>query len=233
MATLTKPSNNVNARITLQQLEDSGTTVCWVLNNTSGKNQGCVQFQVDNGSGKVTNVLVPHTWVAINLTDQVHIRSLIFNDTFRVALNRGLIRIITEEAAEKINSQVGAAEELEQVNQNINLGLAETLQSLMGNLNDGLGVQIMDVNTAENRNAVEGVDPRVSFTLNNAEMTAEAKVGRLRAIRKELTLADGNAIVAYAQSNQDVPGSEHLLTAGQKIIRYNQDIQRGVIKRGD
>jgi hypothetical protein len=84
----------------------------WAVNTTQGEDRGNVFFTVANAQGtREDNVILPITWVPINLTEQVTRDQLLGSASFRRALSIGYITIISEEDANRVlKSEAGAKE---------------------------------------------------------------------------------------------------------------------------
>jgi hypothetical protein len=100
--------------MSLRELEDAGNTVncIYVLNNTKGVERGNVVFTVPKSIGMgLDNVLIPATFIPIDLQDQVSKKQLLESSEFRRSLSTRRLRLITNEYATSLLNEEGAEEE--------------------------------------------------------------------------------------------------------------------------
>ncbi len=125
MATKTFPAVSINT------LEKSNLGAVWVTNQTKGAMRSAVQFAVPKMSGQGTDaVIVPVTFIPINLTEQVAKRQLLSSADFRKAINRGLLRLISDEEAETLlGTPVAQSESTRLQRELLQLATGEVLSS--------------------------------------------------------------------------------------------------------
>jgi len=102
--------------IKLRDLESNDSNSVFVLNNTKGSTRGQVIFGVPKATGVgLDTVVIPATFIPVELTEQVSKHQLLASSEFRNALAKGLIVAIKDEwAIEYLQSQ-DAMEEIERL----------------------------------------------------------------------------------------------------------------------
>lgn len=101
--------------VTLNQLEEHRKGPVWAINTTKGKLRGQLVISVPASGGKASEVVLPLTWIPINLTGQTSRKYLLASNNFRNSVSRGLLRLVSEEEAQHVLAQSGGAEEQEKV----------------------------------------------------------------------------------------------------------------------
>lgn len=101
--------------ISITELDENAGGQLWVLNNaanTKRKLRGKIFIGIPDVAGKTTDGLViPHTWLPIDVATMVPRQQLLQSRQFRRALNDGLIKIISNDDAERLLMQQGADDE--------------------------------------------------------------------------------------------------------------------------
>lgn len=102
--------------ISISDLDENTGGKLWVLNNAhlrqKRKLRGKIFIGIPDAAGKTTDGLViPYTWLPIDVNTMVPRQQLLQSRQFRRAVNDGLIKIISNEDAENLLRQSGAAEE--------------------------------------------------------------------------------------------------------------------------
>lgn len=102
--------------IKLRDLEANDSNSVFVLNNTKGSTRGQVIFGVPKATGVgLDTVVIPATFIPVELTEQVSKHQLMASSEFRNALSKGLIVAIKDEwAIEYLQSQ-DALDEIERL----------------------------------------------------------------------------------------------------------------------
>lgn len=115
-----KPNEKIY--VTVSELEAQTTGPVYVLNNTKSPEQGLVVLTVPkvNGIG-LDNVIVPSTFIPIDLLEQVSRKQLNESSEFKAAVRRKLLIPITKEYAEQLLDDDDAKHEIERL---YNLGEA-------------------------------------------------------------------------------------------------------------
>lgn len=80
----------------------------WVINITEGNTRGPVSVTVEKQGGGYDSVLIPDTWLPVNLVNEVSRNQLINSSHFRQALKSNMIRLVDNTYAEFLNGQDGA-----------------------------------------------------------------------------------------------------------------------------
>lgn len=105
--------------ISIAHFDESNGGRLWVVNNaanTKRKLRGKVFIAIPDGSGRLTDGLViPYTWLPIDVAAQIPKNELLQSRQFRRAVNDGLIKIISDEDAQRLLMQPGVEEEQERL----------------------------------------------------------------------------------------------------------------------
>lgn len=90
----------------------------YVLNSTKGKDRGDVVFTVPkaSGNGGFDAVIVPATFIPMDITEQVARRQLIQSTDFRKAIARKMLTLVRDDEAEELLAEEGVDEEVERLN---------------------------------------------------------------------------------------------------------------------
>lgn len=120
----------MSKQLTIRDIENQDRGGIFVLNKSRGIEKGRIVFQVPklNGIGSDA-VVIPATFIPIDLTEQVSRKQVLESSAFRRAVNSRRIELISEEEYNSLMGQPGATEEqnklfnMEQVHMN-------TVQSL-------------------------------------------------------------------------------------------------------
>lgn len=99
--------------LTIGDIEASKSSSVWVLNKSNPK--GNVTISVPNGMGNTATVIMPVTWVPMDLTTQSTKQSLTASPVFRRMLALGMLCVITEEEAQTLLSTPDAQEEMQRI----------------------------------------------------------------------------------------------------------------------
>jgi len=118
------------AAMTIRDLEKSKDGGVFVLNKTSGIEKGRIVFPVpkSNGVGSDT-VLIPSTFIPIDLTEQVSRKQLTESSEFRKCVNSRRVELISEEEYNRLMKQEGADDERDRL-YNAQQAYMNTVQSL-------------------------------------------------------------------------------------------------------
>ena len=100
--------------ITLKQLEqEKDSTALWVVNRTNPR--GDLNITMPDGLGGNTIIVIPVTWIPMDLTTQATRDSLVKSPIVRRLVTKGAIGIIDEDQAELIMEAEDAKEEADRV----------------------------------------------------------------------------------------------------------------------
>lgn len=144
----------------------------WAINNTSGDNRGPCMFVVERpNSPDRDNVVIPDTWLPIDLENFAPRNNFMQSTNFRQALRSGAIRLVTEDYALELRSQPGAQEEqnrLDKIKTDFTPVRAEE-----------------EENTIRVQHIINGMDGKKEVeVLNQIRNIPDLQVDELRAIRK-------------------------------------------------
>lgn len=122
--------------VTVAELEEQTAGPVYVLNNTKAPEQGLVVLTVPKLSGMgMDNVVVPSTFIPIDLLEQVSRKQLNESSEFKSAIRRKLLVPITKEYAEKLLDDDDAKYEIERL---YNLGEAtKNMAQALDNMQTG------------------------------------------------------------------------------------------------
>lgn len=102
-----------NKGLTIGDIEASKSSSIWVLNKSNPK--GNVTISVPNGMGNVSTVIMPATWIPMDLTTQSTKQSLTASPVFRRMLTLGMLQVISEEEAQNLLADRDAQEEMQRI----------------------------------------------------------------------------------------------------------------------
>lgn len=205
--------------LTVRELETSNIGTVWVLNRTQGRDKGQVIFTVpkQNGNG-VDSVMVPITFLPIDLTEQVSKKQLIESSEFRRAVRLNIISIIGEDDAQKLLSVRGADKELAR--------LRLELETSMGTPSEVNNVMAPQINVESATASGEGDDnsaPRVDGVLG-ALLTLMSSlsdsdevdvINSLRSLEDDMVAVDYNYVIQEASK----AGSKRVIKFCESCLR--------------
>lgn len=103
------PSTTIKESMTLGELEKSGSSSVWVLNNSNPK--GNVNLTMNDGQGAQMVVTVPVTWIPVDLTTQATKSALLASPNFRRLLAVRMLILVSEDVASATMAQPAASKE--------------------------------------------------------------------------------------------------------------------------
>lgn len=214
-------------RLSIADLERASARDIWVLNTSHGNNCGAVAFQCAGESGPI-HIEVPYTFVAVNLADQASPELILRSESFRRAVSRNFLTIISPQAAARQNAGQQAAIELDKIRRGISVGVAESVSTINGNTDLSSNKQFqanlgsVNVKTQETgRTDGNGYDPqftvdsRVLAVMNNNDLSGEEKVNHLRTHKESIKLVDAFYISSVGVINDE----EAVIEAGSSMVR--------------
>lgn len=160
--------------ITISQAEQSKSSSVWALNGSGvkGQQKGNINITVTEGNGRANNIVLPVTFIPIDLTTQATKNAVLSSPDFRRMVQRQFVRLISEEDATLLLSTQEAQAEQRRI---FDLGTAELdaihaeapaeVKSLLAENNGTVGGYAM--NLAHNKDGNE--DELVSNLRNNIE----------------------------------------------------------------
>lgn len=96
--------------MTLKELEaDKEGTSVWAMNNTNPR--GALNLTMPDGLGGTTIMVLPVTWIPVDLTTQATKEMLLKSPVFRRMVTMQVIQLLTEEAAAAIMTDPDAKKE--------------------------------------------------------------------------------------------------------------------------
>lgn len=117
---------------TLHDIENETKGPLYVTNTTKDQTRGTVLFTVANLDGRgSTAIIVPLTWMALDLTEQVNREAIIRSSDFRRAVTHKHITLVSKEEAEDINSRDGNEIERERIMRELSYDVVETRNGAM------------------------------------------------------------------------------------------------------
>jgi hypothetical protein len=110
-------STNKYPVVTINDLEESEKGPVWVLNTSVAPRRANIVIPVPSSGGRMSQVVVPMTFIPINLTEQISRSNLLASTEFRNAILKGHIKLISTEEAKARLAEQGAAQEAERIRQ--------------------------------------------------------------------------------------------------------------------
>lgn len=180
--------------LTLNDLEGMSKGAIYVLNNTKQPEQGEVSFTVPKlGQSGVDNVIVPSTFIPIDLMEQVSRKQLMESSEFKKAVRGKVLVLITESYAKELLSEEDAEYEQERLfNQSqATLNMAQSIEGMQ--TGDMLHPELARRGTSNPDNdVVEGISPRVAAVLSTLQESNDERgaISSLRTVESSLTDKD-------------------------------------------
>lgn len=185
--------------LSIQEVESSNTTVVWGMNNTKAEHRGSIIFNVpsSNGSTGIDSVVLPQTFLPMNLTEQVTKRQLLESSQFRRAIASGMLSIIEDEEARQMHQLPGADLEREKLKR-------EMINGVTGIGDDALGVNVgLESTSSSNGNRIDNVLPAVvTLTLDLEEKDPVEVVNSLRNLRMDMSKEDYEYVLNKARDGK-------------------------------
>lgn len=194
--------------LTLNELENRTKGSIYVLNNTKQPEQGEVSFTVPKlGQSGVDNVVVPSTFIPIDLMEQVSRKQLMESSEFKKAVRGKVLLLITDEYAKELLSEEDAVYEQERLfNQSqATMNMAQSIEGMQ--TGDMLHPELArrQISNADN-DVVEGVSPKVAAVLSTLEESNDERgaISSLRTVESTLTDKDFAYIVKQCGSKYSI-----------------------------
>ena len=210
-------------RMSIADVERSGDlSDLWVLNTSSGNFAGAISITATDDAGESRGLEIPYTFVAINLADMMAPERIIRSNSFRRAVARGFITIVTPQRAKLQNSGPSAKVELEKIRQGISVGVAESAET-MGSINANApqisvstgSVTQVGGGSSERIDPENMVDSRIQRIMNDDGISADEKLNLLRSNRESIKLVDAVYIKRCATADD----ADEIVTASKKMIK--------------
>lgn len=185
------------AKISVADLERSNIGSVYVLNRTSGQQRSDIVFTVPGiNGGQGDSVVVPSTWIPVELTIFATRQQLLNSVPFRRMVHEGHLEIISEEDAANTLSTPEAREEVELVRnqQRLTETLSGSPEMVVGN-EDIVDPARKRAAQQAKTGSVESTEPdaviqQLVMRLNNEEITEGQAISTIRTMMADLTKAD-------------------------------------------
>ncbi len=194
--------------LTLNDLENRTKGSIYVLNNTRQPEQGEVSFTVPKlGQSGVDNVVVPSTFIPIDLMEQVSRKQLMESSEFKKAVRGKVLLLITDEYARELLSEEDATYEQERLfNQSqATMNMAQSMEGMQ--TGDMLHPELArrQVSNADN-DVIEGISPKVAAVLSTLEESNDERgaISSLRTVESTLTDKDFAYVVKQCGSKYSI-----------------------------
>lgn len=179
--------------MTIQEIEYQERGPVYVLNNTKQPEQGVVCFTVPKlGQNGVDNVVIPSTFIPIDLMEQISRKQLRESSEFKTAIRGRVLLLITEEYAKELLEDEDAQYEIERLYNltQANRNLAHSMDSLETGdmIHPELAARNGQINNKEN-DVVEDVSPRVAAIVSKV-MEDNDERGAISSLRMLEDLTD-------------------------------------------
>jgi hypothetical protein len=184
--------------LTIGDIEASKSSSIWVLNKSNPK--GNITITVPNGMGNVVTVMVPVTWIPVDMTTQATKQSLLASPVFRRMMTLGMIAIISEEDAQKLLSEDDARVEMQRIYampQELS-GNPETIPAAVTSIKSEVAGEVSgfalnishtdSLDEAQVMNAIKGNDGTMTET-DMKYIVANSKYGKVKTYLTERLLA--------------------------------------------
>lgn len=125
--------------LSVSQAMTKTTPSLWILNTASERVErgGEVAISISRKDGSSTTIMVPMSWLPIEATSFAPMKEVLEAPKFLDAVREHLVRIVTDEYAELLNSRPDAASERARINQR-----AEAVRAATSNRSLGRNVTI-------------------------------------------------------------------------------------------
>lgn len=175
---MAKVQSTVQKTTTLAALEKAGERGrVFVLNRSTNDEPGRIVLSIPKLNGNGSDLArIPHTFIAIDLTEQVPKSQLMQSSDFRKAVNSGLIDLVTEEYAELLLGTPEGREEVRRLQNEAQMHRTATNNAGVTNKD------VVDVNKIGKTEKAEASKPvRTEAQTRIQAFVLEAKKDRLNA----------------------------------------------------
>jgi len=205
--------------IELRQLEASNDNSVFAINNTKGATRGQIVIAVPRSNGVgMDAVIIPATWIPIELTIQVSKKQLMESADFRRAFARGMIKLVDSDSAIKVMETDDAREEVERL---VNSQQLQRSVMTATNVDDiEIPEEILE-ETAVAKN-LNGVDISDDGKMNGVEMSVVQTIEMLRESKDER----GTLATLKAAGELGVLDFKYIMTEAGKDFPLVQDWAR-------
>lgn len=123
------PKSSKAKALNFRDLEEKKTGAIWVLNTSKGEGRSEVMFTVAKVNGRDHDtVVIPITWLPIDLTQQVTRKQLMESSDFRKGIVQGNLTLVADETAQTLHNSEGATEEAKRLQ--VKMSDFSTVQSI-------------------------------------------------------------------------------------------------------
>ena len=186
--------------LSIGEMEATKSSSIWVLNSSNPK--GNITITVPNGMGNQVTVIVPVTWIPVDMTTQATKQSLLASPVFRRMLALGMIAVISEDDAQKLLQDDAAQTEMQRIYAmpremsgapDMQPAAVATLKSEESGDVSGFALNICHTDSldeAQAMNAVKGNEGTLSET-DMKYIVANSKFGKVKTYLAEKLLNSG------------------------------------------
>lgn len=212
--------------MSISKLEQSSDNEIWILNTSTGEYKGQVNFQAFSQHGNPVGLAIPQTWVAINLTEETSKSVILSSESFRAAVRKKMITIITPEYAAEINSREGASSELDMVAKGISLGVRERAMIAEGS-RPNFAVEVTTGDGAEDshQKARSMIAKPILTTMEDTQLSDSKKVDLLRTSKEDIGILEALYIERYCRE-RGVENEEMLNAANVLVASRSKRVSR-------
>lgn len=190
--------------LTISECIENNRNVVYVLNASSLRGQtGDINMTIITERDEQVNVVVPDTWIPIDLTKQVTKSDILGSPQFRSMINKEFIKILDPEYAEYELKQEDAIEENDRLLMEMNRIVS--LEEMNNEKIDNGKLKLKDSN----------ITPFVMELMSRDDINDVSKFSRLKVSQSNLTRED----CEYIRDNTENPKILQLVNTRLKIIK--------------
>ncbi len=196
------------ATLTLNDLEDMEKGPIYVLNNTRQPEQGEVSFTVPKlGQSGVDNVVIPSTFIPIDLMEQVSRKQLMESSEFKRSIRGKVLVLITKEYAHELLQDPEAEYEAERIfnKSQATMNMAQSIEGMQ--TGDMLHPELArrDIRNADN-DVIEGIMPKVAAVIATLQEEGDERgaISSLRMAESNMTDMDFAYVVKQCGSKFNI-----------------------------
>lgn len=186
--------------LTLTDIENMDKGPIYVLNSTKRPEQGEVSFTVPKLSGSgVDNVIIPSTFIPIDLMEQVSRKQLMESSEFKRAVRGKVLTLISKDYAEELLSEEDATHEQDRIFNlsQATMNMAQSLDTMQ--TGDMIHPELARRATVTNtdNDVVDGVLPKVAAVMTALQEDDDERgaISSLRMVVSQLTDKDFSYII--------------------------------------
>lgn len=172
--------------------------------NTMKRNKGKILFSCMGELGKPSTVVIPATWIPVDLTEQAQREKLIDSTEFKSLLRKGVIAIVSETVTpeKKKLGFIGASEALKlpECAEEYKAVLAATGGTSVDTLQDDSALDLNSVRKGQEQGGSEREASDLALSIISREMSNESEDTLVNAFRTKLSEFD-EADLRYIAEN--------------------------------